>query len=85
MLLCILWPSPPPPPPLCVDSILHPPSSSSSTVFYEANQFNAPLGSWDVSRVTDMRESEYIRVCDLVHHQSPMCNIMLCTVFLMNT
>ena len=69
MLLCILWPSPPPPPPpLCVDSILHSPSS---TVYYYAQQFNAPLGSWDVSRVTDMQNSEYIRVCDLVHHQSP--------------
>ena len=37
-------------------------------MFYYALQFNAPLGNWDVSRVTDMRYSEYIRVCDHVHH-----------------
>ena len=48
---------------------LHPhPHASSSTVFYYAQQFNAPLENWDVSRVTDMQRSEYIRVCDHVHH-----------------
>ena len=85
MLLCILWSFPPPP--LCVDSILHhhhhhhhhhnhPPS----TVFDGAKRFNAPLGSWDVSRVTNMEWSEYIRACDIVHHQSPLLqhNAMYC-------
>ena len=48
---------------------LHPiPHASSSTVFQYAQQFNAPLGNWDVSKVTDMYKSEYIRVCDHVHH-----------------
>ena len=37
-------------------------------MFYKATQFNAPLENWDVSRVTDMYQSEYIRVCDHVHH-----------------
>ena len=40
--------------------LIHPPS----TVFYWAHEFNAPIGNWDVSRVTDMQDSEYIRVCD---------------------
>ena len=48
---------------------LHPnPHASSSTVFWNAQQFNAPLGNWDVSNVTDMQYSEYIRVWDIVHH-----------------
>ena len=69
--IVVFWSSPPPsPPPLCVDSILHP--HPSSTVFYRAYQFNAPLGSWDVSRVTTMQSSEYIRACDIVHHQPPL-------------
>ena len=69
--IVVFWSSPPPsPPPLCVDSILHP--HPSSTVFMHAQQFNAPLGSWDVSRVGDMRYSEYIRACDIVHHQPPL-------------
>ena len=37
-------------------------------MFNSANKFNTPLGSWDVSRVTDMHYSEYIRVWDIVHH-----------------
>ena len=37
-------------------------------MFRGAYQFNTPLGSWDVSRVTDMQRSEYIRVWDIVHH-----------------
>ena len=41
-----------------------------STVFYVARQFNAPLGDWDVSRVGTMYNSEYIRICDFVHHKS---------------
>ena len=51
----------------------HPnPHPSSSTVFYYALQFNAPLENWDVSKVTDMQYSEYIRACDIVHHQPPL-------------
>ena len=69
--IVVFWSSPPPsPPPLCVDSILHP--HPSSTVFSHAHKFNAPLGSWDVSRVGTMHMSEYIRACDIVHHQSPL-------------
>ena len=37
-------------------------------MFSSAQQFNTPLGSWDVSRVTSMQQSEYIRVWDIVHH-----------------
>ena len=41
------------------------------------SKFNAPIGNWDVSKVTTMAQSEYIRVCG--HN-----DIMLCTVFLLN-
>ena len=54
---------------------------SSSTVFGYAQQFNAPLGNWDVSRVTDMEWSEYIRVCDHVHHPcTPECYVLTLSV-----
>ena len=32
------------------------------SVFFNAKYFNADIGAWDTSAVTDMHESEYIRV-----------------------
>ena len=55
MILCLHNPTPPTPPP-----------TSSSTVFHYAEQFNAPIGNWDVSRVANMRYSKNIRVLVIV-------------------
>ena len=37
-------------------------SRTTPPVFGFAKSFNADIGAWDTSAVTDMQESEYIRV-----------------------